>query len=520
MDYLKGKYYFLEANYGTVRRGVENAAMYRARLFKNKLNIIPVICTAEYNPRLGIQRKKLVESGLLDSDIKIINLYEFFQENNLDESIEKNRPWESNDNWVYEAIENSSNFKLFDKNNKLKVVCDEDGIEMNNTIYINNKRMRREVFDLNGYLSKAQYFDQITGQVNVEEYYRTDGTICIHKYYEIKKDKNTISAIHLIDRMNNIQKIFPSEMGLIRYWIEQILSPDCNNFLIIDRPSMYYEALRNMNYKNVFKICMIRSKHYNKVTKKYNVNGYRLMCEDLLKLDEDITKPDAVTVMTNRQKLDLIEQCGSEDYLYVIPNSIDKTIPRVNFDDRLPLRAIYLAAYTPEKQHKNLIKVFQRVIMEHPTARLDLFGAGKEKDAIIKLILKLNLENNIIVHDFTDDVGKIYDTASLAVLTSKFEGFSNFLLESISHGCPVVSYDIEYGPSDLIDDNINGFLVEPNNEEEMARKINQLFSNQEKLEDMSRASYMKSEQFNSEIVVEKWINLFETVVLRKKDKKY
>jgi poly(glycerol-phosphate) alpha-glucosyltransferase len=253
-----------------------------------------------------------------------------------------------------------------------------------------------------------------------------------------------------------------------------------------------------------------------KITKRYNLAAHKMICEVLSNPDKDIIKPDAVVVMTNRQRQDFEEQCGSRELLFVIPNCIGKVITKVDFKNRMPFHAICLAAYRKEKQHTSLIRAFQKVIQKHPNARLDLYGSGSEKTVITNQIRDLALENNIFVHDFADNVEEIYNSASLAVLTSLFEGFCLFLLESIMHGCPVVSYDIDYGPSDLIDEDVNGYLIEPNNEEEMARKITELFSSEEKMISMSEASYRKAEMFQAEAVARMYQNLLETIIQRRK----
>lgn len=192
----------------------------------------------------------------------------------------------------------------------------------------------------------------------------------------------------------------------------------------------------------------------------------------------------------------------------MIPNCLGKTIHKVDYQYRSPIQTICLAGYSPEKQHGSLIRVFAQVIKAHPGARLDLYGSGNERIGIMEKIQELGLEKNIFANDYADNIEKIYDSASLGVLTSRLEGFPLFILESISHGCPCVSYDIDYGPSDMIEDDINGFLIELNNEEEMAQKICSLVDDPKKMAAMSEASYKKAEQFQADVVSRSWHDLF------------
>lgn len=308
MNYGESKFFILNSNFGEKRSGIDNAALYRAMLFKRSLGIFPVIVTATYNARLNLQRRKLVETGLIDQDIKIINLYDDLQETQTEGIMRQNEMWKSNGSWRRQAISNSKNYRLFDRNSKLYVEPDEEGRVIFSTLFINMTRMRRETFDTNGFLSKVELYDPSNGKIYMEIYYRTDGTTCIYKYFECKNDKSVLTAIHLIDRIGNIEHVFESEADLLTHWIQSIIDPKEANFLIVDREAVYYQPLQKIRQDNVFKICMIHSKHYNKVLGKYNSEIYRIICEDLLKTEEDSSKPDAVVVLTNRQREDMEQQ--------------------------------------------------------------------------------------------------------------------------------------------------------------------------------------------------------------------
>jgi poly(glycerol-phosphate) alpha-glucosyltransferase len=377
---------------------------------------------------------------------------------------------------------------------------------------MNKIKVRRDTYDTNGILSRTQYLDPINRQVQLESYYRADGSVCIYKHFMFNNNKNNLSGIHVINQMGEITKTFTTEYDLIAYAVEQILDENVHNIILIDKARFYYETLLRINKPSVSKVCMVHSSHLKNfeadiIKGKLNSNYNRIF--------EDLTIPDAVVLLTNRQKQHIEERFGHHDNLFVIPHSIEKEIPKVDFEKRIPLSAIYLARYSQEKQHDSLIRVFYKVIQKYPKAKLDLYGFGEDKEKIIKQVKDLGLENNIFVNDFVDNTDRIYNSAILGILPSRVEGFSLFLLECIAHGCLVVSYDIDYGPADMIDQDINGILVETNNEEEMAQKIIDLFNDEDKMKEMSQASYKKSELFHPESIAEKWSVLIEKVLKKK-----
>lgn len=506
MDYKgKVKFFFLNQNFGENRTGVENASLLRARLFVRYLGIYPIIVTAMYNPRLNIQRKKLYDTGLLDKNCPIMNVYEHFQETITQYENSQGDTWKTNDRWIYKAVDNTKDYRIYDEDNNYVIYrkCDNNGLLIYNNIFLNKKKVRRDTYDANGILSRTQYLDPSNGQVYSESYYRTDGSVCIHKHFEYSDKKNSLSGIQITNRKGEIIKTFSSEYDFIAYAVQQMLDEKVHNVLLVDKSRFYYETLLRNNQSNVSKICMVHSSHLKDFQSdilkgRLNSNYNRIF--------EDLTRPDAVVLLTNRQKEHVEERFGAHDNLFVIPHSIEES-PKAEFDNRIPFSAVYLARYSPEKQQDSLVRVFYKVVQKYPEAKLDLYGFGNEKEdkeRIVRQIRDLGIEENISVNDFVDKTDWIYDRASLGILPSRVEGFSMFLLESISHGCPVVSYDIDYGPSDLIDQGINGYLVEANNEEEMARKIIDIFSDKEKLKMMSQASYKKAESFHPQWIAEKW----------------
>lgn len=505
------KFYFLNSDLGENRTGIENASLLRARMFKFSLHISPIIATAAYNPWLNLQRKKLYESGLLCQDSEIINLYEYFQETITYDTNSDSETFKTNDKWIYKPVNNTKDYRIYDENNNLLIYrkCDVNGLLLYNNIFVNKKKVRRDYYDSNGFLSKSQFLDLQNSQVYSEAYYRTDGSVCIYKHFEFKDNKSNLQIIQLLNKKGGIIETLKSETELISYWIKNLIKEKAHHFIIIDKERVFYPAVSGIKEANVSVVCTIHSSHLK--------NGQDIMKGSLnsnyRQIFEDMTKPDAIVVLTHRQKKHIEDRFGIRDNLYVIPHPIQKK-DKVDLTGRVPLSAVYLARYSEEKQHDSLIRVFHKVVQKHRDARLDLFGFGKLKASIINQINELGLQNNVFVNDFTNNIDAIYDSASMAILPSRVEGFSLFLLESIAHGCPIVCYDIDYGPGDLVDNGINGHLVELNNEEEMAQRIIDIFDDRKKLSEMSEASYRKAEFFQFDAVAKQWQELIKKVLER------
>lgn len=83
------------------------------------------------------------------------------------------------------------------------------------------------------------------------------------------------------------------------------------------------------------------------------------------------------------------------------------------------------------------------------------------------------------------------------------------LLEAMSYGLPIISYDCKCGPKDLINNGLNGFLVPESNIEELANAIMKLISNRDMMIEMGRNAKVESQKYEREIIMQKWIDLFE-----------
>lgn len=106
--------------------------------------------------------------------------------------------------------------------------------------------------------------------------------------------------------------------------------------------------------------------------------------------------------------------------------------------------------------------------------------------------------------------------ASFTLLTSTLEGQGLVLIEAMSVGCIPIAYDVPYGPSDIIEHGVNGFLVEAGDIPALAERIRQVgLMDEAALQDMRRAAFARAHEFNDEIVVQKWGTAMRQAVDRK-----
>nr|WP_285890741.1 glycosyltransferase [Mesobacillus maritimus] len=230
----------------------------------------------------------------------------------------------------------------------------------------------------------------------------------------------------------------------------------------------------------------------------------------------NLNKVDGLVLLTKHQKNDIRKRFGERENYFVIPHSTENELEESTVKyKRKKYTGVMMARYHEEKQIDHVITAFERVIKVFPEARMEIYGFGDEEDNLNELIRKLKLNNNVFLKGFTSSPGKVFEESTFSVLTSKYEGFGMSLVESLIHGCPLICYDMKYGPRDMIENGKNGYLVRQNDVEDLANHIIKMFSNQDKLADFSLNSRIKAKEFSNEKFIANWLKMFKEIIEKK-----
>ena len=105
-----------------------------------------------------------------------------------------------------------------------------------------------------------------------------------------------------------------------------------------------------------------------------------------------------------------------------------------------------------------------------------------------------------------------YRESSMLLMSSLYEPFGLVLVEAMSCGLPVVAFNCPYGPADIINDGIDGFLVEDRNIEAFADRVCQLMADEDLRLQMGRAAVLSAQRYKSETIMPKWRKMFDVIV--------
>lgn len=222
---------------------------------------------------------------------------------------------------------------------------------------------------------------------------------------------------------------------------------------------------------------------------------------------------DRYVVLTHEEKQLYWKE---KDTVRVIPNPCPfSPAGRASLDEK---RVISVGRLTVLKNQKALIHAFKKVIEKFPDWRLVIIGEGPEEINLRRLIDDEGLHDVVQLKGFTKVNQDDYLSSSIFCFSSISEGFGLVIVEAMCCGLPVVSYDCQFGPRDIISDGETGYLISVGDEEGLAEKIGLLIENKYLRKRIGAAAFEMAKKYSIERIMRQWMGLFDELLKEKKSK--
>ena len=504
-------YYFLTHIINDKLAGLEIAIINRLKIFK-EMNVPAKIVTFHFN---RLHHENMKRWGIEDTDM--INMFDFFQNAVvLPKNFKMQNNMEQLKNFIADEYQNTlrleeSNNELiyFDKTQQKRVRAIRQG---KNREYLSeiewfdqrDNLLRRDGFDTRGFLSITTFYGQAGGVVQ-EVMYDIDGKEVINSYYHETCD-GEIRNTALILKNGNLEMTFSNLDHLTAYFYDQIsfLGDDKVTF-IADRSYLVDGPLFLMKHtvdKYEF--------WHNTFTTNYLPDGPLVPV-----MDNEISSGQlkGYLVPTKTAASDLRKRLPESIKVYNIPVALNDVMPKViPLEQRDRNKVILVARIEEQKNIPDALKAFSIIATSNPAAKLYIYGYILDQNLNKRLqeqVKALNLEDNIIFKEYTLSKDEIYRDAQLLIMTSRNEGWGMVINEALTYGVPVVSYNTNYGPSEIIEEAEDGYIVDFGDYEMLAKKSLELLSNDGKRSTFSQygISAMKSFDLNENKL--RWGELLE-----------
>ena len=231
----------------------------------------------------------------------------------------------------------------------------------------------------------------------------------------------------------------------------------------------------------------------------------RFWMNDLLR---HLKKLDRMVVLTDDAKRDWPELSNVQ----LIPDPIPFKVDRVS--TLSSKRIVSIGRYAYEKGNDLLLKAWAKVEKQCQDWTLEIYGQGNQTP-YRELMQEQGIdETRCHLHGSITDVTNIYQGSSIFTLPSRFEGFGLVIIEAMAYGVPVVTFDCENGPRNIITNNQDGILVKPFDIDEYAEKLLRLIKDDQLRFQMGKRAHESSQRYLIEDIAQKWKDLFDEITAK------
>ena len=227
-----------------------------------------------------------------------------------------------------------------------------------------------------------------------------------------------------------------------------------------------------------------------------------------------IDRFDAVVWLTEQQRSDAERRFEAHPGAVVIPHPAE---PLAAFPDpakRDPNLAIMVARLAEQKRIAHAIRAWPIVVEQNPAARLEIYGEGVQRAMLEELAAELGVDESVHFMGYDPNASSAMERAGLLIVSSNYEGHSLVVLEAFSRGCPIVAYDISYGPAETIVDGVNGLIVPPGDIPALGAAVASLLGDADRIAAYSNGAYQWAREHGIAMSMGRTAELFESVLSR------
>ncbi|TMR08518.1 glycosyltransferase family 4 protein [Nonomuraea turkmeniaca] len=223
---------------------------------------------------------------------------------------------------------------------------------------------------------------------------------------------------------------------------------------------------------------------------------------------------DALVTLTKADLRDYRETLPKKPRKLVrIPNAVPPMTGDVaKLDAKV---AIALGRMTRIKGFHRLITAWETVAAAHPDWKLRIFGAGPQEDNLRQQVVDAGLEGKVELPGPTSDVGGELEKASVYVLSSRHEGFPMTILEAMAKGLAIVSFNSPHGPKEMITHEVDGLLVKPRTNANLAASILRVIEDEQLRRQLAEGAVETAHTYDVDVIGQKWDALLAELLARR-----
>ena len=222
---------------------------------------------------------------------------------------------------------------------------------------------------------------------------------------------------------------------------------------------------------------------------------------------------DKLVTLTQEDRENYIKKYGvSDERICYIYNWKEDGLSNVTYNNE-STKLVTVGRFDSQKGYDYLVQVAKKVLSEKSDWTWEIYGSGNqdEVDKIKELIKENNLQDKLLIKGLEKNQDLIYGDKGIYVMTSRYEGLPLVLLEAQQYNLPIVSFCCPTGPSEIVEDGVNGFLVDCYDTDKMSEKLLKLMENESLRHSFSAHAKDNMDKFDKNRILNQWIELIETI---------
>ncbi|WP_153302964.1 glycosyltransferase [Aeromicrobium choanae] len=357
-----------------------------------------------------------------------------------------------------------------------------------------------------GYTWRRRHLDA-SGTETTWEYLRPDGTT-----YAFTPPDVMDGDTRVLDRSGRVVLAGEGLGDLWRWWTRQ-LAPEDGAVLLVSDSRFVAEELGLLDDPRFVLMHQMHNPHL-RGDRRWDSPIEPSYASSL----EHVDRFDALNTLTERQRHDLRLRFGDLPQFHVVANPVEAVEPPSPAPARVPGRIVVIARLHPQKQLDRAIDAFALVAPRHPTATLEIYGDGDEEERLRARAAQRDVADRVVFHGHVPDAADRLWEADLAWLTSRFEGYGLFILEARMRECPVLAFDVPYGPAEQIESGVDGVLVPAGDAARLAHATLDLLADRERLEAMRPRARAGAIAHGHESFLADWAQVARDALARKAER--
>ncbi|HEU4055131.1 TPA: glycosyltransferase family 4 protein [Streptococcus pneumoniae] len=220
---------------------------------------------------------------------------------------------------------------------------------------------------------------------------------------------------------------------------------------------------------------------------------------------------DKIITLTQEDRRSYIKKYGiSEEKIDYVYNWKEDGLSNVPYNDE-SMKIVTVGRLDYQKGYDYLVQVAKKVLKEKTGWTWEIYGSGNqdEVDKIKDLIIKNDLQDKLVIKGLEKNQAMIYGDKGIYVMTSRYEGLPLVLLEAQQYNLPIVSFRCPTGPNEIVEDGVNGHLIDCYDTDKMSERLLELMEDSNLRTSFANHAKDNMDKFDKDKIIQQWIDLIE-----------